>query len=466
MKIRELLAILLILLFTFGAQAKIMVNPYGYLPFAKKEALTTEYAENFELRNKESGRESYKNKLEGPLIDPETKEELYLLNFTEQVRGGDYFLTVGNTESPYLKIDARAFNPVFEEAMKHFTARRSDYGWLDDNGEENPLFTSYIMARGLAFYEVFSDRFADGELDVLPQEQNNKIPDFVDEMLSGARGLLKWYNDGDRSAKDANELTFASAVFALSGRTLLKADRELAEECSQIAKANFTYLQEERSQEIRNDLWLLFLAEMNLLTDEKVYEDQFRQQLTPVLETGWQTISLNDMTGLAISEMMKKALPVDDEIYDLFMGRSVGLLIAHDRDPYYRVVAFEPIETEFKGIYLTETDPSGLGSEGLYFIDVNEYYKTNTWVRAAQDQMHYLLGRNRREIDYLQDGNSETIFHIALLAAYFKDSSTMTRSGQVIGGVLKITLYFVLIFSAITLWQRYSAKRSEPTEDN
>ena len=92
---------------------------------------------------------------------------------------------------------------------------------------------------------------------------------------------------------------------------------------------------------------------------------------------------------------------------------------------------------------MESVDPAGLGSEGVYMIDLNEYYKTSVWARSAQDQLHYLLGRNREGVDYLEEGSLETVFHISLLSANFKDSSKITRSGRVIGGLFQITFWFV-----------------------
>ncbi len=447
------------------AQAEIIVDTYGYLPFAKKEALTIKSAESFELRDKDSGREKYKATLEGPLTDPETGESVYRLNFTEKVRGGQYYLTVATDKSLIFKVDSRAFNPVFVEAMRSITAKRSTYGWFDDYGEENILLTAYMAAKGLSYYETFIDRFADNELDVPPNEQNNKIPDFLDEMIYGVKGLIKWYEEGNLVTKDVNSLASATAVLAIAGRVLPKAEPTLAKECANKAEEAYAYLKENRQNEIRADLWLLLQAELNLLTDNEVYEKEFRNLLKPVLENGWGPVTVEDLTGFSLAEMMKKSLAKEDEIYDLYMGRSVGLLIAHERDPYYRAVAFEPVETEFKGFYLQTAFPEAIGSEGLYLIDVNEYYRTNTWVRVAQDQMHYLLGRNRDQEDFLQNGSTETTFNLALLTAYFKDSSTITRSGQIVSGALKITFYFVLIFAGITLWQKYSSKKIEKNDN-
>ena len=204
---------------------------------------------------------------------------------------------------------------------------------------------------------------------------------------------------------------------------------------------------------------------MSLLTDKPEFEAEFREDLKTVLETGWATISSKDVTGLALGEMMKRSLENNDAIYESYMGRSVGLLLAQEKDPYHRAVAFEPIEVEFKAIYMESVDPAGLGSEGVYMIDLNEYYKTSVWARSAQDQLHYLLGRNREGVDYLEEGSLETVFHISLLSANFKDSSKITRSGRVIGGLFQITFWFVVILLGITLWQKYSAKKEEKIRD-
>ena len=328
--------------------------------------------------------------------------------------------------------------------------------------EENTLLPSYVAARGLAYYEIFNDRFADGELEV--PEGTNDVPDFLDELIYGVNGLLKWYREAPLETRNLDEATAALSVFGVAGRTLIKANPELAKETSEIARESYAYLSS-RKGEIRRDLWLLFLAEMSLLTDKPEFEAEFREDLKTVLETGWATISSKDVTGLALGEMMKRSLESNDAIYESYMGRSVGLLLAQEKDPYHRAVAFEPIEVEFKAIYMESVDPAGLGSEGVYMIDLNEYYKTSVWARSAQDQLHYLLGRNREGVDYLEEGSLETVFHISLLSANFKDSSKITRSGRVIGGLFQITFWFVVILLGITLWQKYSAKKEEKIRD-
>ncbi|MDD4264304.1 MAG: cellulase N-terminal Ig-like domain-containing protein [Firmicutes bacterium] len=461
MKKHQLLVVFLIFVsMVFVAQAEIIVTEYGYLPFGKKEAMTTEKAESFSLVDKLTDREKFSGEKSEPLVDPATGETVYRLNFTDRVRGGDYYLTVGDLESRTVRIDSGAFNPVFVRAMKKITAKRGEYGWLDDNDEDNILLSSYMATRGLSYYETFMDRFGDGELEVPEPEQNNKIHDYADELIYGVRGLLKWYKEGSLESKDINELAAVVSAFAVSGRVLPKDSPELAKEVEQIALGSFEYLSAHK-KEIRKDLWMLLLVELNLLTDDKEYETQFGTELEPILETGWAPINSEDLTGFAIGEMMKKSLESDGPIYNSYFERSVALLIAQDRDPYYRAVVFEPIEIEFNGIYLDRIDPVGIGSEGLYMIDLNEYYKTSVWAKAAQDQLHYLIGRNREGIDYLEDGSLETVFHIALLSANFKDSSKLTRSGQIVGGVFQITFYFVLIFAGITLWQKYSNKKAE-----
>ena len=461
-KHKLLLSLLVIACMVFAANAEILTTKYGYLPFSKKEAISTMPAEEFVLVDAETNRPKYKGEPDEPLIDPVTGETVYRLNFTDQIRGGEYYLTVGDLSSDTIRIDTAAFNPVFAEAMKKITARRSQYGWLDDSGEENILLTSYVAARGLAYYEIFNDRFADGELEV--PEGTNDVPDFLDELIYGVNGLLKWYREAPLETRNLDEATAALSVFGVAGRTLIKANPELAKETSEIARESYTYLSS-RKAEIRRDLWLLFLAEMSLLTDKPEFEAEFREDLKTVLETGWATISSKDVTGLALGEMMKRSLENNDEIYESYMGRSVGLLLAQEKDPYHRAVAFEPIEVEFKAIYMESVDPAGLGSEGVYMIDLNEYYKTSVWARSAQDQLHYLLGRNREGVDYLEEGSLETVFHISLLSANFKDSSKITRSGRVIGGLFQITFWFVVILLGITLWQKYSAKKEEKIRD-
>lgn len=461
--------LLIFLSLSVALQAEIHISNYGYLPFAKKEAMlevigSKDLVKDFQLRDNSSDREKLKGVLDGPFEDLETGGTVYRINFTEQVRGGGYYLTVGDIKSSLVKIDSRAFNPVFVDAMKIVHEQRGEYGWNSDN-EEEIILSSYIAIRGLSFYESFSDRFADNELLVLETEKNNKIPDFVDEMLYGVRGLVKWYKETDLSQRDKADVALVSSALAVAGRVLPKADLALAKEVAELATQGYNFLKINSSEALRDDLWLLLNAEMSLLTDDKSYEEEFRSLLTPIKERGWGPISSDDLTGFALGEMMKRSLSKDDEIYDLYMGRSVGLLINHEKDPYYRVVAYKPVEIEFTNEYLTYADPRKIGSEGLYLIDVNEYYRTNTWIRVAGDQMHYLLGRNRTNTDYLEDTSLETVFNIALLTANFKDSSTMTRSGQIVGGAFKITFYFVLIFAGITLWQKFSAKKAETDKE-
>ena len=117
-KHKLLLSLLVIACMVFAANAEILTTKYGYLPFSKKEAISTMPAEEFVLVDAETNRPKYKGEPDEPLIDPVTGETVYRLNFTDQIRGGEYYLTVGDLSSDTIRIDTAAFNPVFAEAMK------------------------------------------------------------------------------------------------------------------------------------------------------------------------------------------------------------------------------------------------------------------------------------------------------------------------------------------------------------
>ena len=75
-KHKLLLSLLVIACMVFAANAEILTTKYGYLPFSKKEAISTMPAEEFVLVDAETNRPKYKGEPDEPLIDPKLVDAL------------------------------------------------------------------------------------------------------------------------------------------------------------------------------------------------------------------------------------------------------------------------------------------------------------------------------------------------------------------------------------------------------
>jgi len=202
----------------------IRFNTVGYLPNAEKQATIAAPCANFTVVRVTDGSTAFKGKATGPVLDPDTQEQLYTADFSKLKRPGEYQLDVPSVgRSAPFHIAADVYREPFHTVMLGFylwrcgTAVSATYhgetfahaachtndAWLDfvggghtnkngtkgwhDAGDYNKYTVNAGVTVGTLFraWEDFGPQFRKVRLD-LP-ESGGKLPDFLAE--------LKWELD-------------------------------------------------------------------------------------------------------------------------------------------------------------------------------------------------------------------------------------------------------------------------------
>ena len=219
----------MVFILTLSVQAaaeslQIRFNTVGYLPNAEKQATIAAPCANFTVVRVTDGSTAFKGKATGPVLDPDTQEQLYTADFSKLKQPGDYQLDVpGVGRSAPFHIAADVYREPFHTVMLGFylwrcgTAVSATYhgktfahaachtndAWLDyvggghtnrdgakgwhDAGDYNKYTVNAGVTVGTLFraWEDFGPQLRKVRLD-LP-ESGGKLPDFLAE--------LKWELD-------------------------------------------------------------------------------------------------------------------------------------------------------------------------------------------------------------------------------------------------------------------------------
>jgi endoglucanase len=219
----------LVFILTLSVQAAaeslpIRFNTVGYLPNAEKQATIAAPCANFTVFRVTDGSTAFTGKATGPVLDPDTQEQLYTADFSSVTRPGDYQLDVpGVGRSAPFHIAADVYREPFHTVMLGFylwrcgtavsathhgktfahAACHTNDAWLDyvggghtnkdgtkgwhDAGDYNKYTVNAGVTVGILFraWEDFGPQLRKVRLD-LP-ESGGKLPDFLAE--------LKWELD-------------------------------------------------------------------------------------------------------------------------------------------------------------------------------------------------------------------------------------------------------------------------------
>jgi len=217
--------ILLVILLINPAQAaenaslQIRLNTVGYLPGAEKQAAIAAPGTNFAVIRMADNSTVFTGRITGPVLNPDTQEQLYTADFSKLTQAGDYQLDVpGVGRSAPFHIAADVYREPYYTAMRGFylwrcgTAVSATYhgetfahaachtndAWLDyvggghtnkastkgwhDAGDYNKYTVNAGVAVGSLFraWEDFGPQLRKVPLD-LP-ESGGKLPDFLAEI--------------------------------------------------------------------------------------------------------------------------------------------------------------------------------------------------------------------------------------------------------------------------------------------
>ena len=207
-----------------GESLSIRFNTVGYLPNAEKQATIAASCANFTVVRVTDGSTAFKGKATGPVLDPDTQEQLYTADFSKLKRPGEYQLDVPSVgRSAPFHIAADVYREPFHTVMLGFylwrcgtavsathhghtfahAACHTNDAWLDyvggghtnkdgtkgwhDAGDYNKYTVNAGVTVGTLFraWEDFGPQLRKVRLD-LP-ESGGKLPDFLAE--------LKWELD-------------------------------------------------------------------------------------------------------------------------------------------------------------------------------------------------------------------------------------------------------------------------------
>ena len=197
----------------------IRFNTVGYLPNAEKQATIAAPCANFTVVRVTDGSTAFQGKATGPVLDPDTQEQLYTADFSKLKRPGEYQLDVPSVgRSAPFHIAADVYREPFHTVMLGFylwrcgtavsathhgetfahAACHTNDAWLDyvggghtnkdgtkgwhDAGDYNKYTVNAGVTVGTLFraWEDFGPQLRKVRLD-LP-ESGGKLPDFLAEL--------------------------------------------------------------------------------------------------------------------------------------------------------------------------------------------------------------------------------------------------------------------------------------------
>ncbi len=284
---------------------QIRLNTIGYLPNAIKQATIAASATNFIVIEHSKQMPAYSGRLTGPVLDPDTQEQLYTADFSSLTRPGDYELEVpGVGHSVMFRIGADIYRTPCYAVMRGFylwrcgTAVSARYrgilfahdvchtndAWLDyvggghtnkdgtkgwhDAGDYNKYTVNAGVAVGTLFraWEDFGPQLRNFRLD-LP-ESGGPVPDYLAEIKWELDWLLTMqapdgsvyhklttlsfggFNSPDQETADRYFTPWGSeatadfvAVTAQAARIFQPYDPAFADRCLLAARLSYQFLQ-------------------------------------------------------------------------------------------------------------------------------------------------------------------------------------------------------------------------------
>lgn len=290
----------------------VRLNSVGFLPERVKRASFAGKKADFSVVRVSDDKEVFQGKAEGP-VESDTKEKLYIADFTQLEEEGEFYVKVGEGRSAPFRIASDALEGALdlsmlglygqrcgvaveleheEHSFSHeachleeaslsrleLDEKRDDTGGWHDAGDYGKYVVNGAFAVSflLAAYEHFPKYLEKREFEI--PERGGKTPDILDE----ARVELEWIlkvqlDDGSfthkvtalsfegnimpEDDKQARYFTSASstatagavAVLAWAGRLYEEFDAKFAEKCLEAAQRGQVWLSE-NSEEVRADL--------------------------------------------------------------------------------------------------------------------------------------------------------------------------------------------------------------------
>ena len=282
-------------------------------------------------------------------------------------------------------------------------------GWhQNENGEKNITGASRAMAVLMMSYELYPQEYTDQE--GIP-ESGNQIPDILDEIRYETEWFLKMqdkqtgavyagvtaYDKGSYVEPACARAEFAFAMtMAKFGYLYQNYDKEYAMTCLKAADRAFKHaVLCEEADDGEEKIWRFAAAAEIYRAAGQV---SYQKYLVEYLSDGDLTLA-GDMVQLSgcvtyISTKQAVSMVLCEKIMTMLMDQA------------------EEISEEVRGsLYMTSTEAEGDSSRILtqvaYLTVVNHVISNYEYKLMIENQLHYLLGRNERGIDYISDDTEE-----------------------------------------------------------
>ena len=280
--------------------------------------------------------------------------------------------------------------------------------FIYENGEKNITGASGAMAVLMMSYELYPQEYTDQE--GIP-ESGNQIPDILDEIRYETGWFLKMqdkqtgavyagvtaYDKGSYVEPACAGAEFAFAMtMAKFGYLYQNYDKEYAMTCLKAADRAFKHaVLCEEADDREEKIWRFAAAAEIYRAAGQV---SYQKYLVEYLSDGDLTLA-GDMVQLSgcvtyISTKQAVSMVLCEKIMTMLMDQA------------------EEISEEVRGsLYMTSTEAEGDSSriltQAAYLTVVNHVISNYEYKLMIENQLHYLLGRNERGIDYISDDTEE-----------------------------------------------------------
>lgn len=422
----------------------ILVDRLGYLPEENKTVIFKgkDLPQEFYVVDKKTEQIVYQGYPEIRKEEGEEKEAYG--DFSDFAAPGTYYIEAPILGKSYsFSISDTVYDSLFQEACKQYYYNRcgmtlgSEYagdkahnachtgksvlrgndsvsmdasgGWhQNENGEKNITGASRAMAVLMMSYELYPQEYTDQE--GIP-ESGNQIPDILDEIRYETGWFLKMqdkqtgavyagvtaYDKGSYVEPACARAEFAFAMtMAKFGYLYQNYDKEYAMTCLKAADRAFKHaVLCEEAYGREEKIWRFAAAAEIYRAAGQV---SYQKYLVEYLSDGDLTLA-GDMVQLSgcvtyISTKQAVSMVLCEKIMTMLMDQA------------------EEISEEVRGsLYMTSTEAEGDSSriltQAAYLTVVNHVISNYEYKLMIENQLHYLLGRNERGIDYISDDTEE-----------------------------------------------------------
>lgn len=422
----------------------ILVDRLGYLPEENKTVIFKgkDLPQEFYVVDKKTEQIVYQGYPEIRKEEGEEKEAYG--DFSDFAAPGTYYIEAPILGKSYsFSISDAVYDSLFQEACKQYYYNRcgmtlgSEYagdkahnachtgksvlrgndsvsmdasgGWhQNENGEKNITGASGAMAVLMMSYELYPQEYTDQE--GIP-ESGNQIPDILDEIRYETGWFLKMqdkqtgavyagvtaYDKGSYVEPACAKAEFAFAMtMAKFGYLYQNYDKEYAMTCLKAADRAFKHaVLCEEADDREEKIWRFAAAAEIYRAAGQV---SYQKYLVEYLSDGDLTL-VGDMVQLSgcvtyISTKQAVSMVLCEKIMTMLMDQA------------------EEISEEVRGsLYMTSTEAEGDSSriltQAAYLTVVNHVISNYEYKLMIENQLHYLLGRNERGIDYISDDTEE-----------------------------------------------------------